>query len=109
MTTVAIRTRRLPPFGREVRDMIFARRRPVLFGGAILVSLDWKLGDRWKPRLVLPPDTQPEVFDLSYLLGCEILVIHRPEHPLSHVTAVLAALRAVPVRLVINVALPRFA
>jgi hypothetical protein len=109
MNTVDSRAKRLPPFGREVRDMIFARRRPVLFGGAILVSLDWHLGDCWSPRLVFPPDTAPAVFDLSYLRGCEILVIHRPEHPPSHVDATLGALRAVPVGRVVNVALPRFA
>jgi hypothetical protein len=109
MNAVQNRAKRLPPFGREVRDMIFARRLPVLFGGAILVSLDWNLGDCWSPRLVFPPDTPPSVFDLSYLRGCEILVIHRPEHPLSHVNATLAALRSVSVRRVVNVALPRFA
>ena len=75
MNTVDSRAKRLPPFGREVRDMIFARRRPVLFGGAILVSLDWNLGACWSPRIVLPPDTEPTVFDLAYLRGCEILVI----------------------------------
>jgi hypothetical protein len=89
--------------------MIWARRRPVLFGGAIVVSLDWNVGSSWSPRIVLPADSNPEIFDLSYLRTCEVLVIHRPEHPHQHVTAVLAALRAVPVRVVTNVALPRFA
>ena len=108
MTTVEVRARRLPPFGREVRNMVWSRRRPVNFGGAILISLDWNLGGCWSPRIVLPPDTEPTLFDLSYLRGCEILVIHRPEHSRRHLDAVLAALRGVPVRLVANVALPRF-
>ena len=100
--------RRLPPGGVAVRDMIRARMRPKLFGGAIIVSLDWKLARHWPLTVTMPLDMDSAQFDVSYLRNVEVLVIHRPDHPAEHVAAVLKVLHSVPTRLAWSVALPRY-
>jgi hypothetical protein len=95
MNSVAHRagTRRLPPFGNAIRAIVLAGRRPLEFGGAIAVCLDWKIGSCW-PRIVLPPDQDPTTFDLSFLAGLHVLVFWRPGHSPDHIAAALEAVRA---------------
>lgn len=108
MSAVASRLRRLPAYGAAVRDMIARRERPVLFSGAILISLDWDLGTHWTPRIVIPRREDPASVDLSYLRGCDVLIIFRPWHPREHVRATVEALAAVGANCVHPVALPSF-
>ncbi len=99
------RSRRLPPFGREIKAMVDARLRPVQFGGSVVVSLDWRLGTSW-PRIVLPPDVDPHEFDLSFLRGLSLLVVYRPGHPAEHLAAALDAIHAAGPHEVAPIALP---
>ena len=97
--------RRLPPFGREIVAMVRAGRRPAILGGSVVVSLDWKLGAAW-PRIVLPRDTDPHEFDLAFLVGLDVLIVYRPDHPWKHVAAALEAVRAVRPRVCASTPLP---
>ena len=85
--------------------MVLAGRRPVMFGGGIVVSLDWQLGTGWC-RIVLPPDTDPATYDLDFLAGLDILLVYRPDHPDWHREAAIAAVRAARPRVCAPVALP---
>jgi hypothetical protein len=115
MTATLVR-KPLPPFGAAVRNMIARHERPVLFGGAFIVALEWTLGARWyvaglvleSPRIVIPKTEDPAAFELSYLRGCDVLVLHRPSHPRAHVVATVEALRAARANCVHPVALPTY-
>lgn len=98
--------KRLPPYARPIVDMLRRRLRPVAFGGAIVVALAWDLGAAW-PRIVLPPDVDPHDFDLAFLRGLDLLVIHRPGHSAAHLAATLTAIKAVRPHVVTVVAVPR--
>lgn len=93
--SVATRARgkELPPYGASVIQMLSGTRRPALFGGSIVVALDWRLGRRW-PRIVLPPDQDPHAFHLAFLSGLSLVIAHRPGHRESHLKAALEAVAA---------------
>lgn len=85
--------------------MVRQRLRPVIFGGAIVVSLDWRLGSGW-PRIVLPPDVDPYSYNLDFLRGLDLLVVHRPGHPQDHLEMSVAAVKAAAPNVCAVVALP---
>ena len=84
----------LPPYGRDIVKMLSRRVRPAMFGGAIVVSLDWSLGEEW-PRIVLPRDQDPHAFYLDFLTGLHVVIVHRPGHPAHHVIEAQDAIKAV--------------
>lgn len=59
---------RLPAFGRELVEL---RRRGLVPGRPVVVSLDsWRWGKAY-PRLVVPADLEPEVADFSAIAGID--------------------------------------
>jgi hypothetical protein len=85
--------------------MLARGRRPVLLGGAFAAALEWDLGRTW-PRFVLPPGEPVAGFDLRFVAGVDVLVIHRPDHNAQHVRDCVEALRAHQAHLVVAIALP---
>ena len=87
------RRRPLPPYGREIVEMLRRNLRPAVPDGTIVVSLDWRLGTGWG-RIVLPADVDPHTYDLDFLRGLDVLIVHRPGHPPEHVAAAREAVQA---------------
>src|SRR5579864_3387839 len=85
--------RPLPPYGREIVEMLRRKLRPAIPDGTIVVSLDWRLGTGWG-RIVLPVNVDPGTFNLDFLAGLDVLVVYRPGHPADHVAAALDAVNA---------------
>ena len=99
--------RGLPPEAkRNVVAFVQRGLRPKIFGGGFVCSLDWNLGRSW-PRFVIPRDCDPRDYDLRFVRGLDLLVIHRPGHPKEHVERACAALRDNGARVVAPVQLPR--
>ena len=96
----------LPPFGDEIVEMFGRRVRPALFGGALVISLNWDLGAPW-PRIVLPRDIDPYAYDLDFLRNRDLLVVHRPRHSADHVRAAAHAIHEVRPRVCLVRVLPR--
>jgi len=88
--------------------MLESGRRPVLFGGAFGAVLDWSIARRWPsaPLFVLPAEVDPASFDLAFLRGVDVLVLHRAQHDAGHVRRCLHCLNSSGARLVVAVALP---
>lgn len=102
----ARRRRRLPPHAKQIVAMLNDGKRTVLFGGGLVCGLDWEIGRAWW-RFVLPPDQAPDNFELGFVRGIDVLVLHRPTHDPLHVAAAVRALKQNGARLVVAVALPR--
>jgi hypothetical protein len=85
--------RPLPPYGRQIVEMLRLKLRPAILGGCVAVSLDWDLGSAW-PRIVLPRDVDPHSYNLAFLAGLDTLVIYRPGHPADHIAAAVEAVKA---------------
>lgn len=68
---------RLPPYGKPLAD---ARRRglvPRRLGlGHVVVTLGWHEPSAAHPRVVLPEEEAVEEFDLAFLCGLHVTVIH---------------------------------
>jgi hypothetical protein len=63
---------RLPAFGRELIEL---RRRGLVPGRTVIVSLDsWRWGKAY-PRLVVPEDLDPAEIDFSMIAGIETFVV----------------------------------
>ena len=98
----------LPPYGREILEMLRLKLRPAILGGSIVAALDWNLGTAW-PRIVLPRDHDPHGYELGFLAGLDVLVVYRPNHPREHVAAALDAIRGVQPHVCAPMALPHLA
>jgi hypothetical protein len=85
--------RPLPPYGRDILEMLRLKLRPAMPDGTVVVSLDWHLGTGWG-RIVLPGNVDPWTYNLDFLAGLDVLVVYRPGHPAEHVAAALEAVRA---------------
>ena len=96
----------LPPFGRDIVQMLSHRVWPAMFGGAIVVSLDWSLGEECQ-RIVLPRDQDPHAFYLDFLAGLDVVIVHRPGHPAHHIAEAVDAINAARPHACVVVVLPR--
>ncbi|HLX30770.1 MAG TPA: hypothetical protein VKV24_20020 [Casimicrobiaceae bacterium] len=85
--------RPLPPYGREILEMLRRGLRPAIPDGTIVVSLDWNLGTAWG-RIVLPKDHDPRGYYLDFLAGLDVLIVYRRGHPAEHVAAAIEAVNA---------------
>ena len=86
--------------------MLNQGRRTILFGGSLVCSLDWQLGQAW-PRFVLPPEEPIDRFELGFVAGVDVLVLHRPEADQARIADAVRALEHAGARLVVPCALPR--
>ena len=65
---------RLPAYGRELREALARRLRPVAGGGCVVLTTCW---DYAKPfaRLVCDADQSADMWDLSLLTGLDVVVV----------------------------------
>lgn len=77
MTTIL--PRRLPAYGRTIRDALDSGMRPVL-GNTIAVCIDWPERCVLAHVVCVPSERPPKAYDYSFLAGVDTIVWFRGLH-----------------------------
>lgn len=64
--------KKFPPYGKQFDEL---RRKGLIPFLHVVVSTDWNLGVAY-PRIVIPEDTKPEMFQFRYLAGLPVQIVH---------------------------------
>lgn len=77
MTTTSMR--RLPAYGRTIRDALNAGMRPAL-GNTVAVCIDWPAHCVLAHVVCLPSERTPDGYDYAFLAGVDTIVWFREQN-----------------------------
>ena len=84
-----MKKKKLPPFGKQLKERMQKGYRPK---NGVNIYPSWKMGKPWLHCITFPPDSDPNEYDWTFLVGQEISLINTEGYADYEILKALAVL-----------------